>query len=398
MKHFFKTAFVFSLSLITFQALADGLVEISQIPFTITNAGSYIVTSPLTGSTGNSGIEIQVGEVTLDLNGFTLNGVSGSLDGIDVSASIENVDIRNGMVRGWGDNGIDALSASNSHFSKLIVHTNANAGLLTGLNCTVDGVVSFENGGALGPSPVSTNEFGNGMRVENGSVISHCISRRNNGHGLITHSATRVETVVLWRNGHDGLHGSHATSVQGLNCGLNSEGVEVDTGSSIVDSMASQNVEDGFRFKRSSDAFQGGGVVHGSMTYFNGDNGFDLGGSGVRIYGSMAYSNVSHGFRMSSNSVATANLSALTDGGSSGDAFNIADSHVKADQNHAVHNRDGYQFSTNSAGENSILLQNSATGSSSDAFDNPGVHVNHLSEESFPGIGIANEPWTNFEF
>lgn len=60
---------------------------ITNLPETVATAGSYYLTANLLGSSGNNGITISASDVTLDLNGFRLVGVGGSLDGILVSGS-----------------------------------------------------------------------------------------------------------------------------------------------------------------------------------------------------------------------------------------------------------------------------------------------------------------------
>src|SRR4029453_5976983 len=57
-------------------------IPITSLPFTIASPGSSYLTSGLTGSSGQSGITITASQVTIDLNGFTLLGVPGSIDGI----------------------------------------------------------------------------------------------------------------------------------------------------------------------------------------------------------------------------------------------------------------------------------------------------------------------------
>ena len=74
---------------------------ISSVPFTISAPGSYYLTTNLTVSSGN-GITISSGNVTLDLNGFVLQGVSGSGSGILVSSTYTNITVRNGTITGWG--------------------------------------------------------------------------------------------------------------------------------------------------------------------------------------------------------------------------------------------------------------------------------------------------------
>src|SRR5437667_9194781 len=54
-----------------------GKTVITSLPFTISQPGSYILNGDLTGSSGD-GITIQTDWVTIDLNGFTLFGASGT--------------------------------------------------------------------------------------------------------------------------------------------------------------------------------------------------------------------------------------------------------------------------------------------------------------------------------
>ncbi len=72
--------------------------------FIITNSGSYYLTTNIVGVPGKNGIKIASGNVTLDLNGFAVIGVTNSYDGIlvDGSSSRTNTTVRNGTVTGWG--------------------------------------------------------------------------------------------------------------------------------------------------------------------------------------------------------------------------------------------------------------------------------------------------------
>src|SRR5689334_14686480 len=47
---------------------------ISSLPYTITNPGSFYVTTNLNYSGAGNGITVSSGNVTIDLNGFTLQG------------------------------------------------------------------------------------------------------------------------------------------------------------------------------------------------------------------------------------------------------------------------------------------------------------------------------------
>src|SRR5262245_30915896 len=60
---------------------------ISSLPFTIGLPGSYYLTRDLTGTSGQYGIIVLASDVTLDMSGFALHGVPGSLDGIFIQGS-----------------------------------------------------------------------------------------------------------------------------------------------------------------------------------------------------------------------------------------------------------------------------------------------------------------------
>ncbi len=107
-------------------------------PVTITQPGSYILTSNLTSTSETVGIiEIQASNVTLDLNGFAIIGpktCTGSgvslnctlpsmgADGIIASGTINNITVKNGSVRGFED-GVAIITGS--YFENQIMNIQA---------------------------------------------------------------------------------------------------------------------------------------------------------------------------------------------------------------------------------------------------------------------------------
>ena len=95
---------------------ADGVIEINQadveaaggFPYVISQPGSYILTGNLTlGDSDRDGVEIEADHVTLDLNGFVIQG-AGSGEGTGVSSQDSNIErfrndvhVRNGSVRNF---------------------------------------------------------------------------------------------------------------------------------------------------------------------------------------------------------------------------------------------------------------------------------------------------------
>ena len=124
---------------------------IASLPFTIASPGSYYLTGNLTGLAGTNGITVTSGDVTLDLNGFALLGVSNSATGIQVAGAANpctNVAIRNGTVRGWGGSGVAAYYAVNAIVEHLTASGNQGDGINTGTGGLVrDCVVSSCGGG-----------------------------------------------------------------------------------------------------------------------------------------------------------------------------------------------------------------------------------------------------------
>jgi len=67
-----------------------------QLPYIITNAGSYVVTDHLVGTSGVAAIVVNADFVTLDLNGYS---VTGPIDAITQSAGRHGLTVKNGTLR-----------------------------------------------------------------------------------------------------------------------------------------------------------------------------------------------------------------------------------------------------------------------------------------------------------
>lgn len=154
----------------------DGVIEINQasveasggFPYTITEPGSYVLTSNLTVDGGDAdGILIQTDDgVTLDLNGFVIEG-SGS-SGVGVSSEkqepdtqishFRNIELRNGTVRGFGI-GVWVWTSVIDHVRAL---DNSSQGIF-GFRSRVVNCVARNNGadGIIGLSVIDSEATGN---------------------------------------------------------------------------------------------------------------------------------------------------------------------------------------------------------------------------------------------
>ncbi|MCC5843953.1 MAG: right-handed parallel beta-helix repeat-containing protein [Verrucomicrobia bacterium] len=209
---------------------------VSELPFTITEPGSYYVTSSLEVS--GDGIVVNAGNVSLDLMGFTLSG-DNTGTGIQIN-SADNVSVRNGTVRAFGA-GIVAENSSYNRFEHLAVLANESAGLhLRALGGRSNGnrvhqVRAAENGGpgVLLASEAAGTANGNqlteilavdngqrGIRIRafdssaaNGNVVRDGLVRGTlnfSGIDLISESASRcngniIENMRVMENAHSGI-------------------------------------------------------------------------------------------------------------------------------------------------------------------------------------------------
>ncbi len=179
---------------------------IDSLPYTITESGSYYLVSNLTGVSGSPGIIVDAQNVTIDLSGFTLEGVPGSKAGIvsvnspessggfgvvtqqGASPSNRSITILNGTLKDWGKEG--------ARFE------NDTAGRAEG--CTF-----LDNGR-------------DGVYFGAGAIVANCLARGNNkegngagihvGEGSVVRGCTTAGNVAL---------------VQGGACGISSGGGSV---------------------------------------------------------------------------------------------------------------------------------------------------------------------------
>lgn len=113
--------------------------------FIINQPGAYYLTTNIFGESGKRGIQIEAGDVTLDLNGFSLIGHSNALHGIYFPfPATTNFTLRNGIIRGWsGGTGVQFFGV-NGTFEQLTVSAN-NEGIRCGDGSQVRGCTVNDN-------------------------------------------------------------------------------------------------------------------------------------------------------------------------------------------------------------------------------------------------------------
>lgn len=175
---------------------------ISALPFPITNSGAYYLTRSLPGSNGVDGIMINADDVKLDLNGFALNGVTGSGNGISViGPARHNITIRNGVVRGWGVFGITAGNAHESLLENITAFSNTLDGIVIGENSVVRNCGGFKN-------------LGNGLAVGRDGSIIDCKMRDNGQNGIVAGMSCRLDGCTASRNVQAGISVANYSTVR----------------------------------------------------------------------------------------------------------------------------------------------------------------------------------------
>jgi len=213
----------------------DGVLEISQacvavgcfpgdspgFPVTITQPGSYRLTSNLTvpdenttaiGIYAGSAQPYAPGSVDLDLNGFTVSGVTtcanivpvhctptGTGEGIVDGPPSGVVEVHDGVVRGMGSHGVD-LESEGARIEGVVAIENGGGGVRAIAGGVIRRVEAVRNGG-------------DGIASGNGAVVADSRARENLGSGIVTLIATIMGNAVT-ENGGDGISAEGGSLVE----------------------------------------------------------------------------------------------------------------------------------------------------------------------------------------
>jgi parallel beta-helix repeat protein len=313
-------------------------ILISQLPQSILWPATVKLAGTLTGIRNTNGITIFSDDVTIDLNDHALVGVAQSHDGIRVFGTHTNITIRNGSIRDWDGDGVDAGSAVNSQ--------------LRNLN--------------------SAQNSASGLRAGEGSLITGCSVRTNSSDGIVAGAGCRIIDCTTSRNGSEGLIIGSGSTIEGCTAFENTaNGISAGLGSSVVNCTA----------------------------YSNGTNGILVANSGflvatnpasARISGCVSRSNAGNGIQVGSRCFVENNNCA-------GNVFAgivVTGSANRIDSNHCTGGQRGFNIS----GSDNLIIRNSGQGASVLNYDI--AAGNHdTARITSPGASFAStSPWANFSF
>jgi hypothetical protein len=180
----------------------------------ISESGSYYLTGNLTGESGKYGIKVDADNVTIDLKGFGLIGVAGSADGVFFVSGRFAGAVVNGVVRSWGEAGIDAATLTMGRFASIISEGNGGAGILLGDDSVAQNCLVREN-----------NSFG--ISAAKNCLILNCVARSNQFGGFKLYSRGVVKDCIADDNNFEGVLANFEAQISNCNLAFNGQGIVV---------------------------------------------------------------------------------------------------------------------------------------------------------------------------
>lgn len=330
----------------------ESRTPISSLPYTITESGSYYVTTNLYGVAGTNGITVEANDVTIDLNGYALLGsVSSSSNGIYCSGGAQRMHIYNGSVSGWGEAGIHA--GRYCHIEQ-IRSTDNKIGIKTDHNSIIRDC-----------SAIGCKE--SGIEGAYQTLITGCNSRYNGGVGIIGGHGSTIMRCTAKQNDSVGIYGFYQCAI--ANCVSrqnNGNGILARFGGSITDCVSSSNINGFYAGSQEDES----GAISGSI-----------------ISRCSALNNTENGIVLSSNSFASQNISV---GNSIG--LLVTGTSNRIEDNNITANVSG--ISVSSSGN--FIAKNTASGNTND-YSIVGTQTMGPIITSTGTITNTN-PWANFSF
>jgi parallel beta-helix repeat protein len=227
--------------------------------FLITQPGSYYLTTNIVGVSGENGINISANNVTLDLNGFSVQGISGAWSGIYIHAGYTNVTVRNGNISGWASGPTDSMGivsgvecyANNVILECLNVSANHygiyldSSGVVRDCNCHDNAENGIDVNGGKVSGCEALNNAANGIYVITGTV-SDCDALTNASYGIYVWTNCTVKDCTASGNLDIGIYVGNGCTIKDCTSGNNAFGINVAyNDSQIIGNNCSDNSEDG---------------------------------------------------------------------------------------------------------------------------------------------------------
>ena len=209
-----------------------------QYMHVISQPGSYYLSANMVAPSGMNGILINaVGSVTLDLRGFAMVGERDTLGkkGIVVGPFTGLLTIKNGMLKDWDGEAIQAFSASNATFEDLQIYNSA-VGIFAGSHsvvrhCLANGCGNGILAGGVGSTVVDSvaDQCVVGIQLDNAGRVEGCTVSNAADYGiLVGHDALVRGNTLIGGNGITA--GFHRNTIDGNSCTNTGNCVRIETG------------------------------------------------------------------------------------------------------------------------------------------------------------------------
>ena len=278
-------------------AQVEPRTPISSVPYTVTNAGAYYLTTNLSASGAVSGILINTNNVTVDLCGFAMRGVASSGTGITVNDNVSNVTLVNGTISGWQYGVFSGFPTKNIHLRDIQASGNSQVGIYLGNSGFLESCTALTNGPVGGISVggadsiirncIASANAGDGISVRGAGRVEGCVAAENSGVGLrLSGNMIVAQHCNLYGNASDGVYTADDDTVRDCVSGGNKgHGIRASFGCLVAGCSVMGNTSNGIvagaRSEVRDNICYGNGTLTGSAGIFISTNAFNFGG--VRV-------------------------------------------------------------------------------------------------------------------
>ncbi len=219
---------------------------------TIVEPGSYYLTGNVNPGPGQSAISILADRVTLDLNGFSLDGNGADTHAVVIEAGVRGTVIRNGFVRGFNGIAINGEESDETTVESLtIFDSNQEAIFLSDRgvvrNCTVVDAptgIFVQSQGIVTGCVVSATR---GIVAGANALVQDCTVNPAGGVGISVGENGRIEGCSVGAGATNGIEGGDNSVIR--NCtvqGATLTGVSAGLHCLIEGVVSRDNAEHGF--------------------------------------------------------------------------------------------------------------------------------------------------------
>jgi hypothetical protein len=217
----------------------------ADLPLTISQPGSYYLAENIV--TAGGGITIAASEVSIDLNGFSLAGGSGT--GIQDSGTRSNLRIVNGSVRDWSGGGVVLDAAQGVLIEGVATSGNQTQGIWIGSGVIRNCVSTNDVGaGSVGTYAIAVargviessavvDSNGSGFWMGVSGVVRGVTVNNCTGNGVLLGSGATLTDSTISSVGLDGVSASSGVTISDVSVySVGQDGVDVFTGSTVTNS------------------------------------------------------------------------------------------------------------------------------------------------------------------